>query len=299
MSDQAPSYPGAVAPERTRDLRIGPLRLHLSEWGDPTAEPLVLCHGMWDHGRGFDVLAPLLAERYRVVAVDARGHGDSSWADSYRWSDDLFDLGCVLQSLERPCHLVGHSKGGAQVTDTACGTPELVRKVVNIDGFGPPKEMPRRPGEPETLPEQAAQFLDRRRVDRPHRPAADLDELAARRGRSNPRLAPDWLRYFVFHAARRTETQWNWKSDPHLGNGFGPWNPDWIAPLWKELRAPLLAISGTDPDTWGPAPDDLLDERLALVREVERVRVPGTGHFVHMERPRETARLILDFLADG
>lgn len=297
MQAQAPSYPGAVPPERIRALQRGPLRLQLSEWGDPQGEPLVLCHGMWDHARGFDVLAPLLAERYRVVAIDARGHGESSWADSYRWSDDLCDLGYVLQSLERPCHLIGHSKGGGQATDLACYLPGLVRKLVNIDGFGPPKEMPRRPGEPETLPEQAAQFLDRRRDNRPHRPAADLDELSARRGRTNTRLSPDWLRYFVFHAARRVDGQWTWKSDPYLGQGFGPWSPDWIATLWKQVRAPMLAVSGTEPDVFGPAPDELLDERLADVREVERARVAGTGHFVHMEKPRETARLILDFLS--
>src|SRR5690349_9924664 len=152
MTEQALSYDGAVAPERTRELRVGPLRLHLSEWGDPAAEPLVLCHGMWDHSRGFDTLAPLLAERYRVVAVDARGHGESSWADAYRWVDDVADIGHVLRSLERPCHLVGHSKGGGQATDVACGWPELVRKLVNIDGFGPPKNMTGPPGMPETAP---------------------------------------------------------------------------------------------------------------------------------------------------
>ena len=41
---------------------------------------VLLCHGMFDHGRGFDLLAPLLADRFRVVAMDARGHGESSWA---------------------------------------------------------------------------------------------------------------------------------------------------------------------------------------------------------------------------
>jgi pimeloyl-ACP methyl ester carboxylesterase len=39
---------------------------------------------IWVTGfRGFDLFAPLLAQRYRVVAIDARGHGDSDGADSY------------------------------------------------------------------------------------------------------------------------------------------------------------------------------------------------------------------------
>ena len=295
MSDVEPSCSGAVAPERMRTLAVGPIRLQLCEWGDPEGEPLVLCHGMWDHARGFDRLAPLLAQRHRVIGIDARGHGGSSWADAYGWSEDVLDICSVLRSLERPCHLVGHSKGGGQATDAVCAVPGLVRTLVNIDGFGPSaKDMEPRPGEPSEIPAQMAQFLDRM-PERPHRPAASLDELVARRARTNARLAPDWLRYFTFHAARRDGERWIWKSDPRLGQGFGPWKPEWIAPTWAHLRAPMLAIAGTEPDSFGPASDAQLDERLALVKDVTRVRVQGTGHFVHMEQPEATARLILDF----
>jgi hypothetical protein len=57
----------APSPERTRSVES--LGLRLSEWGDPACTPLVLCHGMFDHGRAFDLLAPLLAARFRVIAV--------------------------------------------------------------------------------------------------------------------------------------------------------------------------------------------------------------------------------------
>jgi pimeloyl-ACP methyl ester carboxylesterase len=285
-----------VAPERSRTLDVGPIRLALHEWGDPEAEPVVLCHGMWDCARGFARLAPLLAERYRVIGIDARGHGESSWADAYGWGEDILDIGCVLRSIGRPCHLLGHSKGGGQATDAACAVPELVRTLINIDGFGPSaKDLEPRPGEPTELPAQLAQFLDRM-PERAHRPAASLDELVARRARSSGRLAPEWLRYFTFHAARRVGDAWTWKSDPRLGQGFGPWKPEWIAPTWAHVRAPMLAIAGTEPDFFGPASDAQLDERLGHVKDVTRVRVPGTGHFVHMEQPLATARLVLDFV---
>ena len=296
MSRQEPTYEGAVAPERSRAIAVGPMRIALHEWGDPAGEPLVLCHGMWDHARGFDVLAPLLAERYRVIGMDARGHGDSSWADAYRWPDDVLDICCVLRSIERPCYLLGHSKGGGQATDAACMAPELVRALVNIDGFGPStKDMEPRPGEPTELPAQFAQFLDRM-PERPYRLAASLDELVARRARTNTRLQGDWLRYFTFHAARRDGQGWTWKSDPRIGQGFGPWKPEWIAPSWAAVRAPILALAGTEPDFFGPASDALLDERLAHIKDVTRARVAGTGHFVHMEQPAQVARLVLDFL---
>jgi pimeloyl-ACP methyl ester carboxylesterase len=293
---EAPHCAEAVEPERSRFVESFGLRIHCVEWGDTEAQPLVLCHGMWDHARSFASLAPLLAERYRVVAVDARGHGDSEWADGYSWPCDVADIVQVLRSLGRPTHLVGHSKGGGQVTDAARAAPELVRKVVNIDGFGPP---PLRPEE-EPTPERCRAFLDLRRQAATRggwRPYPNLDQLVERRRAQNPRLAGAWLRYFVFHAARPVEGGWSWKSDPLMAHGFGPWRPEWIAVSYRLLAAPLLAINGTERDTWGPLPEAILAERLANIRHLERVRIAGAGHFVHMERPRDTAQAILAFLA--
>ena len=64
-----PSHAEAVAPERASWIESDGLRLRLHEWGDPQATPVLLCHGMFDHGRGFDMLAPRLARRFRVLAV--------------------------------------------------------------------------------------------------------------------------------------------------------------------------------------------------------------------------------------
>lgn len=298
---QEPTYPGAVPPERSYDVESMGIRLRVHEWGDPARAPVLLCHGMFDHARGFDTLAPLLATRFRVAAVDARGHGDSGWADAYSWPADLTDLANVLRSLGRPAHLIGHSKGGGQATDVASQYPDLVRQVVNLDGFGPGPEGFRPPGfelDTRSLPERFADFLDRRRKEdaRAWRVYPSLDDLVARRGRLNPRLSTEWLRYFLFHGARAAEGGFRWKVDPLAAGGFGPFKPEWIAPFWRRLRAPLLAVIGSEPDTWGPLPEDLLRERLAHVPHLERATVQGAGHFIHMERPRETAERILSWL---
>ena len=303
----APTYSGAVAPERSRDFDSRGFRLRVHEWGDPRGEPLVLCHGMWDHGRGFDLLAPWLAERYRVVAIDARGHGDSAWSDSYLWEQDVQDIARVVRSLGDKVRLIGHSKGGGQATNAAVLARDSVYKLVNIDGFGPPKgplgppgRPPREPGSPESF----AEFLDGRRrlAERPtFRPYPRLDDLVERRKRTNPRLSDEWLRYFCWHGSQRTQLEgevgFQWKVDPIAGSGSGPFNVDWIAPGWRELRAPMLAITGKEPDTWGAGQDPaLLDERLAYVQRVERVTIDDAGHFPHMEQPARTARVVLEFL---
>jgi len=296
-----PSYPGALAPERSFDLESVGVRLRLHEWGDPARTPVVLCHGMFDHGRGFDTLAPLLATRFRVVSIDARGHGDSGWADAYAWFADIADITNVLRFLDAPAHLVGHSKGGGQVTDVAADYPHLVRQVVNIDGFGPSSEGFRPPGfelDARTLPERFATLLDRRRAEeeRRWRLYPSLDHLVARRRRMNPRLSEEWLRYFLFHAAREVEGGWVWKVDPLAAGGMGPFKPEWIGRGWCRLRVPLLAVTGSEPDSWGPLPEALLQERLGYVPVLERATVQGAGHFVHMERPEQTAELLLGWL---
>jgi len=296
---EPPAFHDAVPPERSRSLDSRGIRLRLHEWGDPAGPPLVLCHGMFDHGRGFDRLAPRLAVRFRVVALDARGHGDSDWAESYTWPADLADVLNVARSLGRPVCLVGHSKGGGQATDAAILAGRLVRQVVNIDGFGPPPGGHRRFAEEGTMPERFAVHLDRRRAaaeQRAWRTYASLDDLVERRAEQNPRLSREWLRYFVYHGARQVDGGWQWKVDPLAGHGFGPWRPEWIGPSFQQLRVPMLAVVGSEPDAWGPLPEELLAPRLAHVPHLERAVVRGAGHFVHMERPAETADLLLAFL---
>jgi len=303
----SPSHAEAVAPERTRWVECGDVRLRAYEWGDPEAQPILLCHGFFDHGRGFDLLAPLLAERYFVTSIDSRGHGESEWADTYLWPQDVADVVRVMRDIGRPVHLVGHSKGGGQATDAALMEPEGVRGLVNLDGFGPPDDAGfQRPDGPDvsemSIAERCGLFLDRRRkADRrvawPAYPS--FEELVARRAEQNPNLAQDWLRYFVFHAAKEVDEGWIWKADPQMvAGGFGPFRPDWIAPSWQHLRAPMLAVVGSVQDTWGPIPEDTLSERLSYVPQLKRATIEGSGHFLHMEKPAEIAQVVFEFLGE-
>jgi pimeloyl-ACP methyl ester carboxylesterase len=61
----------------------------------------------------------------------------------------------------------------------------------------------------------------------------------------------------------------------------------------------MLALTGSEPDSWGPLPEPLILDRVAHVAKVERAVVEGAGHFVHMERPAETAARVLAFLERG
>ena len=294
------TYPGARAPDRRRDVETSGVRLAVYEWGDPAAPPIALVHGGFDFARTFDVFAPLLADAgYRVVSWDHRGHGDSEHATLYSWFADGMDLSAVVDSISpEPFPVVGHSKGGGLLIHAIVSQPKRFSHFVAIDG------LPVRPPEPalsqrkrEAMCQEFARWLDHRRIATvAERRPGTLDELAVRRAQMNPRLSHDWLRYLVQQGARRDADGWRWKIDPSLRMfRYGPWRWLSYASYLSLIELPLLALAGTEeePMGWGLQADAL---RSYLPAQAKLSVLPDTGHFIHIERPRETAALVLDFL---
>ena len=95
--------------------------------------PLVLVHGITESRRTWDPLvAPLLAQGYRLIAIDLRGHGASSVIPPYDLTTMATDLGAVLAAEDaHDALLVGHSLGGTVVSAYAAGGP--CRGVINVD----------------------------------------------------------------------------------------------------------------------------------------------------------------------
>ena len=296
------THPGARVPDRTRSVDAGGLALAVHEWGDADAPPLLLAHGGFDFARTFDVFAPRLAAGgWRVVSWDQRGHGESEHAALYNWDADARDALAVLDSTTRePCPFVGHSKGGSVLLHLADACPHRVTRLVNIDG------MPSRSRHPDVaahertrlLADDLAGWLDhRRRAAGLVRKPGTLDELARRRGRMNPRLSHDWLRYLASVGARRDEDGWRWKIDPALRfGGFGPWRPEWTLQRLPGLSVPMLGFlaSVSEPMGWDTTEEIL---RSYLPPDAEIHTLADTGHFIHIERPDEVAARVLRFLA--
>jgi pimeloyl-ACP methyl ester carboxylesterase len=296
-------YPGARAPDRSRSVDAAGLRIAVHEWGAPDAPPLLLAHGGFDFARTFDVFAPRLADGgWRVVSWDQRGHGDSEHAALYNWDADARDALAVLDATSRePVPFVGHSKGGSVLLHLADACPHRVTRLVNIDGLPSRRRHPDVAERERTklLAGELADWLDHRRrvADRERRPAASRDELAHRRGRMNPRLSLPWLRHLADVGARRDFDGWRWKLDPALRfGGFGPWHPEWTLLRLPGIAVPILGLlaSVSEPMGW-----DTTEEILApwLPADAEVHTLPDTGHFLHIERPREVADLVLRFLA--
>lgn len=299
--DEQVTYPGARRPDRVREVDAHGVRIAVHEWGSAEAPPVALLHGGFDFARTFDVFAPLLADAgWRVVAWDQRGHGDSEHAALYSWDTDVRDAAAVLATLgPDPVPVIGHSKGGSVLLQVASVLPHRVSRLVNLDGLPSRRTWPDVPDHMRTklLAGDLATWLDFRRgaVEAIRKPGT-IDELAARRGRMNPRLAPEWLRYLVTVGGFQGDDGWRWKIDPTMRmGGFGPWRPEWSMRRLSGLGMPVLAMLGMEVELmgWGTQPEDVERD---LPPDGRLVALEGAGHFVHIEQPERVSELVLDFL---
>src|SRR5215469_11662808 len=99
----------------SKTLTVNGLALHYLEWGKENAPPIVCVHGYTGSADAFNALARHLQDRYHLLALDVRGHGESAWspAGAYRYEDQADDLAGFADRLGlQKFALIGTSMGG-------------------------------------------------------------------------------------------------------------------------------------------------------------------------------------------
>jgi pimeloyl-ACP methyl ester carboxylesterase len=257
------------------------LRMHYVDWGNPAAPPLILLHGGRDHCRSWDWVAERLADRWHVIAPDARGHGDSAWAkgSTYMVASHVYDLAQLIhQQKLAPLTLVGHSYGGQVVLRYAGLYPDNVSKVVAIEGLGPSYDSER--GRMPTT-ERMRRWIQATREVAAHDPIKypSLEAAEARMREANKRLTIEQARHLTVHGMNQNEDgTYGWKFDPYV-RPFAPYDMPRadIEACWSAIDCPTLLIGGTD--TWHVDPSK--DGRAALFKNVRVRMFEGAGHWVH------------------
>lgn len=109
------------------------IALHYTEHG--AGEPLILLHGNGEDSTYFEYQVPFLAQRFRVIAVDTRGHGGSPRGEApFTLEQFAQDLGEFMDQLGIvSAHLLGFSDGANVALLFALGNPQHVRSLV-LDG---------------------------------------------------------------------------------------------------------------------------------------------------------------------
>ena len=118
-----------------RAVDLQGMRLHYRDWGG-TGQPLVLLHGLASTCHIWDLVAPILAQWYRVYALDQRGHGESDKpADGYDFATVAGDLHMFVQAMGLASPIIaGHSWGGDVALEYAVAYPEGPKGLCFVDG---------------------------------------------------------------------------------------------------------------------------------------------------------------------
>lgn len=270
----------AILP-RDGEVTVNGLRLHYLEWGERGSPDMVLLHGLTSHAHSWDTLAAALADRYHIIALDQRGHGDSQWpADgSFRTEDYVADAKAVADALGlKSFVLIGLSMGAHNGIAFTATHPEMVTHLAPIDI--PPAMAP--------LEERRA-----RQASMPAQPRVfDSEEAAFQHNRAqNPRPPEDVQRHRVHHSLKpAADGKVELKYDPNA-----PRNWD-TADLWDRLPAitcPVLVIRGAESEVLSAA---VAEREAAAFANGRLVTIAGSGHPVPLDRPVEFEQAVRAFL---
>jgi pimeloyl-ACP methyl ester carboxylesterase len=257
------------------------LRLHYADWGNADAPPLLLLHGTRDHARSWDWTARRLRDRWHVMALDWRGHGDSAWSPdgAYLLPYNILDLLEMIEALGVPqVTIVAHSFGGNVAARYAGVYPDRVRKIVFVDSLGPATDTYVKWDEMGPV-NRTLEWLEQRRDKRQTEPRrlASIEDAAARMAKANPRLTAEQAYHLAKYGLNRFEDGYGWKFDPRVSM-FAP--EDWEVrggAYWREITAPSLIMYGRQ--SWHS--DPVTDGRAAFFKNAQVLNFETAGHWIH------------------
>ena len=249
--------------------------LNFATYGAEGAAPLMIVHGLFGSARNWGVIAKRLSDRGPVVTVDQRNHGHSQWVDSHTYPDMAADLAAVIEAQGGPMDVVGHSMGGKAVMVLALQRPDLIRRLIVADVA------------PVTYTHTQMQYIDAMRgvdlaqVERRSDAEAQLKALG---------VEPSLCSFFT-QSLDVKEKKWRLNLDilardmDHI-IGF----PE----VEGQFDGPTVFLAGAESDYVTP---EYRPEIKRLFPKAKVAKIPGAGHWLHAEKPREfeaAVRAVLD-----
>jgi pimeloyl-ACP methyl ester carboxylesterase len=256
-----------MADYQERTVSCGQIKMNYAQWpGD--GPPLLLVHGLSGRWQSWLSVVPLLQPRWRITALDLRGHGKSGRsADGYRLQGYAADAEEFIRTvIGGPVHVIGHSLGAMTTMVLAANAPTLVHAAALED---PPVYAFRRSERrsfklthqmaSSTLTEE--QIARRILEERPETPP----EQAASMARSWRVLDPETVRGVI--------------------DGSYSWD-DWIDDSMRSVQCSILLLQASL-DLGGALADADATRVASLIPRCTLVRWPDTGHGMHAAKPKE------------
>jgi pimeloyl-ACP methyl ester carboxylesterase len=254
-------------------IEVNGVRLYYELHG--SGEPLVLVHGSWGDARNWRLVVPGLAESFRVVVYDRRGHSRSERPDTQGSVDeDGDDLAALLEALDlAPAHVVTNSYGGNIALRLATRRPEVFRSLSCHE----PPLFSLLEGDPELreLLQRSArsdQAVGRRIAQGDHEGAARqfVEEVAFGPGAWERELPPELRAIFVDNAPT------------YLDELEDPTSSGVDEAALAQLALPVRLTQGSASPPTFPA---VIDRLVELIPRVSREIINGAAHVPQLTMP--------------
>jgi len=238
------------------------------------ASPLVIAHGLFGSGRNWGVIARRLADRGPVLASDMRNHGDSPRGATNSYEDMAADLAEVIEAEGAQVDLCGHSMGGKAAMVLALTRPELLRRVVIAD------IAPKAYSHSQNHLIAAMRQVDLAAVES----RGDADAMLA------PHVAEKGLRAFLLQSLDVKARRWKLNLDvleAEMSTVTG-----WPGTTGR-FDGPALFLTGAESDYVSRDDREVIRD---LFPKARFAALPGAGHWLHADRPREFEAALRVFL---
>jgi pimeloyl-ACP methyl ester carboxylesterase len=264
------------------------LQLHYVEWGRPGNPSLVLLHGFQSNAHTWDTFSHAMSDTYHVLALDQRGHGDTSWAPDGNYAPEasVSDIVGFITALRlAPTVVIGHSMGGRHAAMVAAEHPEKVRKVVIVDTAAEfPPDMQRQ--QPATeAPPQSETF--------------ETFEEVVQHGIKQYPLTPEAeLRHANYHNLYRgADGKWHWRWDINLlqWRRRNRSTPGDLYAYLQRIQCPTLLIRGQQSPLLTPAVAQKMIQALSNGRTVD---IAHAAHTVNADNAPEFHAVTAAFLKE-
>ena len=258
----------------------GDVTLHYLQWGSGPKTILAL-HGVSSIAHAWDLVGEKLASHYRFIAIDQRGHGDSSKPEHGYTADDYSnDILAFMHMLSiRKSILLGHSMGGRNAIVFTAKHPKRVSKLIVEDfGYG--------------IPKSVYKVMKTLVLKNPEEFMSEDQAFQHLKARSKfYRDDATWNR--ISNAFLKTKKGLRWKYDRNaITESLNHLYID-LPPYLKSIQCPTLFIRGEKSKIF---PKEAALETLEFNENFQLVEVSKSTHFIQDENPEELIEKIRIFL---
>lgn len=267
---------------------VNGLQIRYLDWGNPRLPDLLFVHGFAQQAHSWDFASLAMRDRFHVICIDLRGHGESDRSPDGEYSIDAMysDLDAFITEvgLRKPV-ICGLSLGGTLSYIYASQNPDSVSALVIAESA--PESNNESPNEGRT---------NIRNFTSGPSHFDSLDELIEKVRRLTPWRSPEQIRSSLTHSVTQDDLgKWTWKYDPAIRQMLSSGRPD-QRHLWDALSSitvPTLLIRGEDSDTTNTA---TFERMASTIAHSTLVSIPRAGHRVSGDNPQAFNSAVQGFL---